>query len=119
MSGNIWNWTFKHSKSNIQFLDGILSLADSSRFKVSELCSHDLGKSCYFSGFSVASSQKINGNSFLMQFSENCEIDYCRLESYSESDSQTAVDIHDNTVSFSDNDTELEFEDYSYMSGMF
>ena len=110
-SENTWNWTFKHSKSNIQHSDGILSLTDTSRLKDFN-SSAPKQENRKFNGRAIAPSHKIEENSFLMLLSEDCELEYCRLESHSDSE---VLDT------FSENVAELELEselvDYSHLSG--
>lgn len=121
-SENTWNWTFKHSKANNQHSDGILSLIDSNRLNYHNSYDYDLNEdSRKFSGISSAPSQKIRGTSFLMQYSEDCELEYCRLKScsYSDSFSHSASNLNEEVIdTLSRNDTELDSKlvDYSCLS---
>ena len=76
-ASNLSHWEFRHSKSNIDYSDGILSMADCSRlFSKDNLDFPEDGK---FIGLSTVPSFLDDESFFIARLTDDGEIDYCKI----------------------------------------
>lgn len=106
-TSNLFNWEFRHSKSNIDYSDGILSLADCSNLLSQNLS--ELSENQKFIGYSAAPSFFNDESFFISRLTGDGQVDYCKIYKNGSDDSYSEP--------FSNHDMTGEFFDLTHISG--
>lgn len=101
------NWEFRHSKSNTDYSDGILSLAECTNLMSRN--QYEISENQNFIGFSAAPSFVNDEAFFFSRLTDDGQVDYCKLYKNGSDDSYSE--------SFSNHEETSEVLDFTHISG--
>lgn len=107
-SSNVINWEFRHSKSNIEHSDGILSLAHCCKIGSKEKC--DFSENRNFIGYSASTSFVHDESFFITRLSDAGEVDYCKIYK------NGSGDLNSDIYSFSEGEEMAEVINFTNLS---